>query len=1246
MGKLRHLFFGSCVLAASVTFAQSPTHPRYVSGDGDIPFYDAYRAWSPGEALYPNGKGKDDEQFYISRVKPKARFTNANTQVDPTMNSARKLLWWCPVGADGWNALPTYFFDSEAFSMWSYVDIYGNWTAPMIRMPGAFSDICHKNGVTTSTLAAVPWAATVSATDGGHGSTMKAMIDGGPEKLLKFLRYYGIDGIGYNSEFYINSSIGTDNLKRLLSGAFEHKDAQKWPTYSNAWYSLMNNSGNLGGGDDLNSTNKDWFHYNGHPTSNAYFMNYDWSGGASGLGTSQSTARSFEGRSSFDVYGGMDFQGRSFADWVALKSYDISVGLWGAHNMNMVFENRGELGADPVLMQKTYQLCSENVFTGSSYNPVNTPPIKNKLAHSTLTTDFHGFSSFITARSPLQSDDLSKEPFVTYFNLGNGRFFNIKGEQNFPNEWYNIGMQDYLPTWRWWFTSTFMGRNESDVPANGLKAEFTWDDAWFGGSCLSVSGQTETEYLHLFKTKYSLITGDKLLVRYKVVSGSGSIAWSCTAEGEEGTEIGPRSKAVTADTDWMEYEVKVGVSPTSLKLANKTMALMGLKFIDTSADFKILIGEISLTRGDNAITPSEPIITGSKLLASNYRGVDFKLYYKMSSSINTPGEPVYNEDVNAWYYKIYIQQEGENPVMCTATTSWAAYVVTAPRDMESGSRARMGVSAVSIDGKTESGISWTDYQDIPANSVVEGIEIDKTVIKSGEEFTAQYIDPNHSDAKIWEVRKSLDNSVVSTSLGGKSITTSLEEVGLYDLALTFLKSGKDTTEIYRGFIQVSGAEVGALPEIKELKANNSSTQIEVEQGAEVTYSYLGRDADGSVSRALKLPEQAFALDAAQLNLNNQSAFSICFWFKPTRFNHQSGGTQLLNIRTKEDKWPASDWGYVWSTINTDGTFGISLRKVQNEGTPLHAKDFIFLPGQWTHIAFIIDWVGNGRQISLYANGNLIGQSELITNIYTWKNSNKIMIGGNAAGRAGLDGYLDEFQFYKKGLNAEEVRNSMKHQTEIPEGLSGYWDFESEANEENFILSTGKETNLKAGVVAVKIVGEGQNDYVTQPVAYGPGAPFITGENYRIETLPSWKLGLDAKITEASQNTSTAGTIKASYGKGGLYDATLTLTNGWGSDKETFQYVKVNDGVGIADNEVGDYNAYPNPFENEVNVQFVNSGSYYVEIHNVVGQLISTKVIAANAGEFVRMTIEGEAGIYFVTIRENEKIVKNLKLIKK
>ena len=99
-----------------------------------------------------------------------------------------------------------------------------------------------------------------------------------------------------------------------------------------------------------------------------------------------------------------------------------------------------------------------------------------------------------------------------------------------------------------------------------------------------------------------------------------------------------------------------------------------------------------------------------------------------------PEDPIYNEDVNTWYYKIYIQQEGGEPVMCTATTSWAAYVVSAPFDVNGDKKVMLGVSAVALDGKSESEIAWTGWLDTPDNSTVEGIEIDRPVIMSGETF--------------------------------------------------------------------------------------------------------------------------------------------------------------------------------------------------------------------------------------------------------------------------------------------------------------------------------------------------------------------------------------------------------------------------------------------------------------------------------------------------------------------------------
>lgn len=43
-------------------------------------------------------------------------------------------------------------------------------------------------------------------------------------------------------------------------------------------------------------------------------------------------------------------------------------------------------------------------------------------------------------------------PFVTRFNLGNGLFFNREGKTENGYPWYNVGVQDWMPSWRWWVT--------------------------------------------------------------------------------------------------------------------------------------------------------------------------------------------------------------------------------------------------------------------------------------------------------------------------------------------------------------------------------------------------------------------------------------------------------------------------------------------------------------------------------------------------------------------------------------------------------------------------------------------------------------------------------------------------------------------------------------------------------------------------------------------------------------------------
>jgi hypothetical protein len=317
---------------------------------------------------------------------------------------------------------------------------------------------------------------------------------------------------------------------------------------------------------------------------------------------------------------------------------------------------------------------------------------------------FHGMSSFMTAKSTL-CWDLATEPFVTYFNLGNGRFFNWKGVRQHNEEWYNIGVQDYLPTWRWWFTTNLLGRNASDVPAEGLDAEFTWDEAYVGGSTVRIFGSTDQEYLHLFKTQFDVKDGDVVTFRYKLSKGAADINLVLTAVGDESNPIGDLSLCSSeyeADEDvWVE---KSFVAGKDFDAAN--VALVALEFVNAK-DIDLYLGELSIVRG-KAAAPAVPVIANSKVLSFSKYGVDGKIVFNMPND-KAAGEPCYNIDVNTSLFKVYAQQEGGEPVLMGLTTSWAAMLYRVPMDMAKADNVRFGVSAVALDMNSEAEIAWSEY---------------------------------------------------------------------------------------------------------------------------------------------------------------------------------------------------------------------------------------------------------------------------------------------------------------------------------------------------------------------------------------------------------------------------------------------------------------------------------------------------------------------------------------------------------
>lgn len=1216
---------------------------------GSENFHTLIQGWTPGNQVTA------DDNFYISRVKPRARFRNEATQVRLDLNAKndKKLIAWIPVNNSDFNALPNGVFDSEVFSMWSYVTHWGNWTSQLGRIPAAFLDVAHKNGVGVSGVASIP-NASLSAS---WAACLKGLASLDVDKTSKFLQYYGIDGLGYNSEFYG----GGPYVKgvRTFHAALVKKMLPVNPIFENFWYDGTNDYGQVSFDGGLGNHNKETFGDSKNVRTSLFF-NYNWNRGQ--LAPSVEFAEKL-GRDPLDLYCGVNMQGGQpgGTSWPLLVDQRVSIGLWGAHSQNMFWESRSELGSSDDKKQFAYLRRTECYFGGGNRNPVITPSVKSMHQYTAYNPQWHGMAAFMTARSPL-SWDLAEEPFITYFNLGNGKFFNLNGERKVSSPWYNVGMQDYLPTWHFWFADKLLGRTAADVPATGLDAQFVWDDAYFGGSTLKISGTTANEYLHLFKTKYALKKGDVITVRYKLNEGATDLDLVLSAEGSESTGVAYnlcKADRVADVNEWVKQTFTVGSD-----FDGKTLALVALNF-KNAKNAEVLLGEFSIVRGNYA-TPAAPVIdaANTKMLYNSKAGMDAKIIFNMPNN-KAAGEPCYNLDVKTSHFRLYAQEEGKEPMLMGTTTSWAGLYYSIPTT-KANAKVRLGVSAVALDHKTESEIAWSGYM-APATYVYsDDIQSDKTTIKPNEEFTLGYIDPEHPAAK-WEIVK--DGKVVKSG-DGNSWTTSLADLGSYDLKVTGNEYGEDgtakqTTRTFSSYIQITSVGTGALPEIYSLTANGSEEEVSLKVGENVKMAYTGRAADGSGSQGIDLKETRFGVPAADLGLVGKKSFSISFWLKINSLKEGKSAT-LFNVYNKQDGWPKTDWGWNWSQISPDGSFeGITFRgtdATSNKELQYKYGKTKFPVGNWVHVTMSFDYNTAGQ---LRADMFLDGVKQTVTewkrlqggnpvfgpatyepiyqdDVYSITNGMYLCIGGPLHDRYGLDGIIDNVVVWDKAVTEAEAKVAMGdlNAKSLPAGVMAFWDFEKKATD-NVFTSVGTKA-VKAGMQdMVAGGGEGQATLQFVEPTYIAGSPFVSGETYKVETKPSWT-SKNATFADITGN-GEAGSANVSFRTGGDYDVTLTLSNALGKAEKTFSVIKVAYPTGVDAVEGAEMKAYT--VGEDAIVEFAEAGAYEVSVYTTAGEQVARKAAQLNAGNVVNVHL-AKAGIYVLNVKKDGKTVRTVKLIRK
>ena len=1177
----KHFLIGMCALPLAAGAQQLQTGDVVFPESNQLPNY--VEAWNGGggniQVTYTNGSGDkvtvdwEDEEFFTSRVKPRKRISASTMNVNDFGSKAgRRSMWWVPIDDPATQGLPNGRFNSEAFSMWSYIDVYGQWTAPYGWVTGAFADICHKNGVATGGQASMPWA---GFTGSAWETCMNAMAakygsDAGAEVLGKFLLYHGVDGLGYNSESGGWSGI-IQNIRNMHAGLMKYMAAMdRNPVFENIWYAGTNDAGNLAFDRFLVDKQKLY-------ASASMFSNYNWTS-PSGMAAAVERANSVNDyagnpRTSWYMYAGMNQQGgepKFGENYPMLKDYDWSMGWWGAHSNNMFWEGRGAHGTTDDVVMAGYLKDCEQFWGNGPRNPAIHKEIKTVRAHRP-SDEFHGVAEFINERSVLDNK-LASEPFYTFFNLGNGKFFNWKGERMNDNEWYSIGVQDYLPTWRFWTAPTWMQRTVEEGTVN-LNVGFTYEDAFFGGSCLKIEGTTDTEYLHLFKSAMTGLGSKTVTVRYKLLEGTGDVRLVLTSvntpDKEPALAALKQLQVFTTDecSDLENESYREGAAGWQTKTFRLTatagnntnmpggLGVIGLE-VKNAKGLKLLLGELSIMAASNTKTPEAPVIRSSKVLRNNFSGVDGKIIWTMDNDVaRQSGTPKYNSDVNASMYKVWSREEGGEAQFLGVTTSWAAIAFRAPNTDDS-KKIQFGVSAVSADTRSESAITWGNLLEKGTYQVSEGIALSKLTIKPGEEFSVYFTDKRHAPVD-WAIKTQAGETLVSGNGISLEVPNGLPEVGGYDLVCG--------DKQYNYYIQISDEKVGALPEIYSISNENgtveSAGEVSVKLEDHPQLAYTGRRADGSASRGVNLNSIYMGAKIGDMGLDAHQSFSVSAWLRIKELPKLY--YLLFDISNKADGWPINTWGWMWCHGLPDGRMYTTYRGNSNGSASPGELHYTYpslriQPGVWTHFCWVQEYDGEkGFRHFLYVNGvkqeskvfsyllggdsgsgcRILGDGTALSwhtdelGDFEGDNDGDIWIdnqthplsaadwayfGGQAHTGSAADAVIDDYQIWNKALTADEVKvamNGLDLSNGTPEKLLCYWDFESEANSEHWFASAGNKSGVQAA--SYDLVHEGGNPEAASvpqamPPVFEQGCPFLEGTAYPVVTKAQWSDNLDRK----------------------------------------------------------------------------------------------------------------------------------------
>ncbi len=617
-----------------------------------------------------------DDNLNRASVPLRSRFTGhvvnplasaeARIQSVPLMNSKN----------DEDNSVNGDEFDCFAFDFWQYLDQMVFWDGPI---PTAdIIDAGHRNGVPVYGTLFFNWSGSAGDQKILKDFLVSEVRDGKKvfpvaDKLIDMVEFYGFDGYFINQETDMYQPWGETMREFMLYAQRRAKERKTRIRFS--WYDAMSNSG-------------DRVHYNAVTPGNDYFVkrygndkqyaadeffiNFNWGWGNNNDETIQHM-KSID-RDPFDAYAGFELQQNSYNTGITYEALlgddrklKLSIGLYTPDSIKGM-----------AVSPEDYHEQERNFWVGFDGDPATSGDTNSKGKR------WRGISRFVADKSVIM--DL---PFNTYFNTGHGRKWFIDGVLSKDSEWNSRGVQDILPTWRWWI------RNEAGT-TDRLQAQYDFTDAYNSGNSIKFYGKLEegnANKVMLYSTRLNVESDTKLKIAYKGGKNSKAFIELGTAEdyAEEGFHSFELPKA--EEGVWKSAEIPVAA------LAGKTIHSIRLRLEaeQTEENYSFLLGQLALYNSGERPETVE----------------DFQVDEVMfRTSANAEARLSWSPVKDAEYYEVYQENADGSKTIINATSGKYFYAekIFRTADMK-GTTQKLYVVAVGKNGvKSEPAELVLDWQ--------------------------------------------------------------------------------------------------------------------------------------------------------------------------------------------------------------------------------------------------------------------------------------------------------------------------------------------------------------------------------------------------------------------------------------------------------------------------------------------------------------------------------------------------------